>query len=77
MSKNKPGQFRVTIDGYGTAEVVARTAGSAVCRARRAIQKRFNTRLGGIVVLGKQVKTVAAREVGWWKNVHCEFLKQA
>jgi len=58
MSKNKPANFRIVIDGYGSAEVVARTAGAAVCRARRKLKAR----------------TLANRAEGGWKNVHLEVL---
>jgi len=72
MSKRNPERTaRVTIDGWGMIEVVARTAGAAVCRARRELEK---IRRGYRVAPGP-VHTFADRAEGWWKNVHLEWLR--
>ena len=57
--RRKTHKARVTIDGFGSIVVAAKTAGAAVHRARLLLHAR----------------TISASEDGWWKNVHLDWVK--
>ena len=56
MSKNKKSRYRITLDGFGSVTIAARTRGNAVCLARRHFR----------------AQTPTNPHTGGWKNVHIE-----